>query len=505
MKRKFFLVFAGILAVCLAGCGNQDAGIGIIGGADGPTEIIVAKPGGALTAEEVEEYEAFLNQPDVYGFLLSNYATPLDANYVEVFYNGAGVERRMSGAEVEAYMEENGWEELYGDLTLVPAEAMNAVIEKRTGYTLEQVLDHGNDVVQLFDKNGDFCFMHGDTNGIRVQAVSGMRNAEGVVILNSREGGGFDDGEGADPDDWSTFSTTLLERENADPLILSNTVTGGWRAEYLRWLEEMRESGPIEVTAEQPPFEGKFAEIPPEEEPLPVTLELLRETENNVSDPKDWEEEHWDEWMQDERFAAEQEPSVRQMQDMDRYYTYAVSDGMYNGQDLYIFDRDSLDMIYSIDFSEYLFLDGESAAPDGIDGLDAQSLRWARIINGTLYVANSHQTYAETTDGHNAYLTAVDLPSGEVLWRSDPLVCNSDNFAVLGSYDDDYGFVSQGVLVCGYGFTAEDDYIYQVSMASGRALDRLPVASAPDRIVCANGILYVHCYNRDYEFDVSYG
>ena len=41
MKKIMTFVFSLIFALCLGGCNNKDASIGIIGGADSPTAILV--------------------------------------------------------------------------------------------------------------------------------------------------------------------------------------------------------------------------------------------------------------------------------------------------------------------------------------------------------------------------------------------------------------------------------------------------------------------------------
>ena len=42
MKKLISFVFTLIFALCLGGCNNKSTSIGIIGGADGPTAILVA-------------------------------------------------------------------------------------------------------------------------------------------------------------------------------------------------------------------------------------------------------------------------------------------------------------------------------------------------------------------------------------------------------------------------------------------------------------------------------
>ena len=71
---------------------------------------------------------------------------------------------------------------------------------------------------------------------------------------------------------------------------------------------------------------------------------------------------------------------------------------------------------------------------------------WAREANGVLYVQNAHLTYARSSYGQNAYITAIDAQtksgSGGAR-RSSP---TRRRFVVTPDY-----------LLTGYGFTAEPD------------------------------------------------
>ena len=87
---------------------------------------------------------------------------------------------------------------------------------------------------------------------------------------------------------------------------------------------------------------------------------------------------------------------------------------------------------------------------------------------------------------------AVDLSSQKVLWKSRPLVCNADNFVILGD-----------VLLCGYGFTAEPDYLYQLDLATGQVLAQLPIKSKADYLILKDQVLYVRTYNTDYTFQIQ--
>lgn len=51
----------------------------------------------------------------------------------------------------------------------------------------------------------------------------------------------------------------------------------------------------------------------------------------------------------------------------------------------------------------------------------------------------------------SCFMFAYDLDKDELIWRSADQTYNSMNFLVM---DD--------VIICGYGFTAEKDYLYQI-------------------------------------------
>jgi hypothetical protein len=117
----------------------------------------------------------------------------------------------------------------------------------------------------------------------------------------------------------------------------------------------------------------------------------------------------------------------------------------------------------------------------------AETVEWASAENGVLYVSNFHRTYARSSKGSNAYLTAIDLATHRMLWRSQPLVANANNFVVVGE-----------VLVSGYGFTAEPDYLYVVDKRTGAILQRLAVKSGPEHLIRGRDRMFVRTYDTDY-------
>lgn len=128
----------------------------------------------------------------------------------------------------------------------------------------------------------------------------------------------------------------------------------------------------------------------------------------------------------------------------------------------------------------------------GNKGFSYQALTWATVADGVLYVVTGHSTYASVTDGRNAYLTALDLGSGKLLWRSKPLVCNAQNFLVV-----------EDAVICGYGFTDEPDHLMVLDRASGKVVQRLKLKTGPSFILRKEDRLLVRTYNMDYQFKIK--
>ncbi len=135
---------------------------------------------------------------------------------------------------------------------------------------------------------------------------------------------------------------------------------------------------------------------------------------------------------------------------------------------------------YAFDFVNYAY--APEIAP-GDREFVYQQLVWAREAGGVLYVETAHSTYARSSSGRNAYVTAIDLRTRKVLWRSPALVANARTFVVAGD-----------VLVTGYGFTAEPDFLYVLDRRTGRALDRLAVPTGPETIALHGDRLTARAY-----------
>jgi hypothetical protein len=136
------------------------------------------------------------------------------------------------------------------------------------------------------------------------------------------------------------------------------------------------------------------------------------------------------------------------------------------------------------DLSEYT--GGQSA------GVNEMEPTFAWVVGDLLYLSNGHRTYASSTGGRNAYLSAIDMTNRALIWRSAPLEANARTFAVVGD-----------VIVTGYGFTDEKDDLYVLDRHTGRRLSRHRLESGPRFILERGGRIYVRSYDRDYELELA--
>lgn len=158
--------------------------------------------------------------------------------------------------------------------------------------------------------------------------------------------------------------------------------------------------------------------------------------------------------------------------------------GRHGGEGRYLVALDSSGGFrYGFDFVNYAYAPGVAARERDYV---YQQVTWAAEDEGTLYVSHSHNTYARSSRGMNAYLTAIDTRTGRVLWRSRPLVSNASNFELVG-----------GLVVAGYGFTKEPDFLYLLDKRTGEVRQRLPVRSGPTYIVRKGERIHVRAYDRD--------
>lgn len=137
---------------------------------------------------------------------------------------------------------------------------------------------------------------------------------------------------------------------------------------------------------------------------------------------------------------------------------------------------------YAFDLASYVW--PPNIRP-GERGFVYEEIVWAREAYGVLYVENAHLTYARSSYNQNAYVTAFDVATKRRLWRSKALVANAATFAVTRDY-----------LLTGYGFTAEDDWLYLLDRRTGRVVERLALPSAPEKITRSGKAFVVRTYDH---------
>ncbi|MCR5304239.1 MAG: RsiV family protein, partial [Lachnospiraceae bacterium] len=132
--------------------------------------------------------------------------------------------------------------------------------------------------------------------------------------------------------------------------------------------------------------------------------------------------------------------------------------------------------------------------PDNVEHSSSaytQYLRYAACKGDVIYLSVGHNTYS-SAEPNSSYIAAVDIRTGEVLWKSDPLVSNANNFLLTDT-----------TVICGYGFTSEDDFIYLLDINTGETVKSIPVKSGPDEFQIVDDTLYVATYNTEYEFKIT--
>lgn len=115
-----------------------------------------------------------------------------------------------------------------------------------------------------------------------------------------------------------------------------------------------------------------------------------------------------------------------------------------------------------------------------------QDLTWAHVEGDIVFVQTTHRTYASSSGGKNAYITALELSTGQLRWRSAPLVANAGNFLVY-----------RGWLITGYGFTAEPDFLFVLDPRTGQIARKVRLKKGPRWLLEHDGELHVRTYDSD--------
>ena len=147
---------------------------------------------------------------------------------------------------------------------------------------------------------------------------------------------------------------------------------------------------------------------------------------------------------------------------------------LWSGEELYIFENGTGNCLYVLTYpTDKWYINGNNAC----------------LKDGIFYGASVTNGYAQPD---TCFMFAYDLENDKLLWRSADQTYNSMNF-----------IINDNVIICGYGFTSEDDYLYQLDLHTGEVLSRLTLKKQPDLLVYQDNTLYVHTYSYNYTIEIK--
>lgn len=191
------------------------------------------------------------------------------------------------------------------------------------------------------------------------------------------------------------------------------------------------------------------------EEVVPLNLTILSEEKNGIDWANDWYDSknlslpmignNWDHFYDDE-------------------YEY-----QWFGEQLHIYEKETGNCLYVLEYpTDKWYVNGNNAY----------------LEDGIFYGGSVANGYANPG---SCFMFAYDLDRDELLWRSADQSYNTMNF-----------IVKKDIIICGYGFTDEKDYLYQINKNTGEIIDKMELKKMPDLLVEQNGKLYVHTYSYNY-------
>ena len=196
-------------------------------------------------------------------------------------------------------------------------------------------------------------------------------------------------------------------------------------------------------------------------------------------------------WLDTEVWATKNGFEMPFLSYGDGNYYYAPGDGGEYGYEfttIFLYDYETNELLHTYDLA------GLCNGPDEKENeysAARQYVRWAKAMDGVLYVSVGHNGYASEEPWSN-YMVAIDMSTDKVLWRSEPLVSNAANFQIV---DD--------TIICGYGFTEEPDYLYLLDKNTGEKVDQIKLVTGPDQIEVRDDTLYVATYNTAYTYKIN--
>ncbi len=115
-------------------------------------------------------------------------------------------------------------------------------------------------------------------------------------------------------------------------------------------------------------------------------------------------------------------------------------------------------------------------------------LRYEKDI---LYFNAACLIYAKEQKGKCSTLYAYDTKKKKILWHSQYLTSN--NIFIL----------TDKLLITGYGFTSESDYLYVIRKIDGKVLKKIKLDTAHNYLEVIENTLHVITYNKHYTFSLE--
>ena len=192
----------------------------------------------------------------------------------------------------------------------------------------------------------------------------------------------------------------------------------------------------------------------------PLTLKIVSEEENGI--------DFANEWYESKQLSL---PMVGKEWNnfYDDKYQY-----IWSGDALYIYENISGNCLYVLEYpTDKWYINGNNAC----------------LLDDIFYGISVTNGYAQPD---SCFMFAYDLENNKLLWRSGDQTCNTMNF-----------IVKKDVIICGYGFTSEKDYLYQLNLHTGEVIASLELKKQPDLLVPQDNMLYVHTYSYNYTIEMQ--
>ncbi len=281
--------------------------------------------------------------------------------------------------------------------------------------------------------------------------------------------------------------TVIVDTATEEPLSEAerNTDSGTEADAVLPDQAEAEDEPRLEVIKLNSPAYGPYLADTSGEAATPLKLTLQLESPNQITDTENWfitNDLHLNYVSEPDSFFDD--AYVYMVNNMQGILDVGQAADM--GCLLTVIEKNSEEAQYQFDFSDFCFESEEMRHSQTYTEMD---ITWAEARNDILYVSLFYNGYAKP---NTSFIVAVSLQTKEVIWKSDSLVCNSYNFVI-----------EQDVILTGYGFTSESDYLYQLDLRTGDIVAQEALKSKPDYLVWRDGLLYVRCYNTDYIFQVG--